>query len=111
MTDVSSSSARYSIKSISDKSALFPRLTNFENPTFEPIAQSSIAVHNAPDWEKNAIRPFGGIPFAFCAGFFETGRYNYCSLYLFFSAIIKRRWYKFWRDYDNREVYCAIYLF
>src|SRR3989337_1398213 len=64
MTDVSSSSARYSIKSISDKSALFPRLTNFENPTFEPIAQSSIAVHNAPDWEKNAIRPFGGIPFA-----------------------------------------------
>src|SRR3990170_2910840 len=64
MTDVSSSSARCSSKSISDKSALLPRLMNFEKPTFEPIAQSSIAVHNAPDWEKNAIRPFGGIPFA-----------------------------------------------
>src|SRR3989344_2191817 len=64
MTEVSSSFAKYSSKSISDKSALLPRLINFENPTLTPIAQSSIAVHNAPDCEKNAILPLGGIPFA-----------------------------------------------
>src|SRR4030067_2482345 len=97
MTDVSSSSARYSIKSISDKSALLPRLMNFEKPTFEPIAQSSIAVHNAPDWEKNAIRPFGGIPFANDALRFEfvsISPRQFGPSSLIPSSFAKRTWHK-----------------
>src|SRR3972149_2933315 len=62
MTRVSGSSDRYSIRSSSDMSALFPRLTIFENPIPMPIAQSRMAVQRAPDCEKNAIDPGIGVP-------------------------------------------------
>ena len=46
----------------SETSALFPRLTNLEKPTFRPMAQSSTAVQSAPDWEKKEMNPLGGVP-------------------------------------------------
>ncbi len=48
---------KYSMKSISDRSALFPRLMNFENPTSFPMAQSMMAMPMAPDCEKKPIVP------------------------------------------------------
>jgi hypothetical protein len=62
ITRVSGSSARYSMMSDSETSALFPRLTNFENPIPSPIAQSSTAVQSAPDCEKKEMFPLGGVP-------------------------------------------------
>jgi hypothetical protein len=44
--------------------ALLPRLTNRENPMFSLRAQSRMATHRAPDWEKNAILPSPGCPAA-----------------------------------------------
>src|SRR3972149_1551613 len=64
ITDVSESSARYWISSSSERSALLPREMNLEKPTLFPTAQSRMAVHRAPDWEKKAISPLGGIPAA-----------------------------------------------
>ena len=58
---VSGSVMKYSMKSISERSALFPRLMNLENPTSFPMAQSMIAMPMAPDWEKNPIEPFGSM--------------------------------------------------
>src|SRR3972149_3194593 len=62
MTRVSGSSDRYSIRSSSDMSALFPRITTFENPIPLPIAKSRMAVQRAPDCEKKAIDPGIGVP-------------------------------------------------
>jgi hypothetical protein len=64
MTRVSGSFERNSMTSDSVRAALLPRLTNFEKPTFSPIAQSRMAVHSAPDCEKKEIAPAGGVPAA-----------------------------------------------
>ncbi len=64
ITSVSGSLMKYSIKSISLRSVLFPRLMNLEKPTLLPMAQSRIAMPKAPDCEKNASLPFGSIPAA-----------------------------------------------
>ena len=64
ITRVSGSDARASIKSASEVSVLFPRLTNLEKPTLFPMAQSRMAVQSAPDWEKKPISPTGGMPAA-----------------------------------------------
>ncbi len=58
---VSGSFMKYSMKSISERSALFPRLMNFENPTSLPMAQSMMAIPMAPDWEKKPIVPLGSM--------------------------------------------------
>jgi hypothetical protein len=64
ITRVSGSSARCSIRSSSDTSTLFPRLTTLENPIPAPTAQSRTPVKRAPDCEKKAIEPGGGVPTA-----------------------------------------------
>ncbi len=44
----------------SEMTALLPRLMNLEKPMFSPSAQSRMAVHSAPDWEKKAMLPLMG---------------------------------------------------
>ena len=48
----------------SSSTALLPRLMNLEKPMFSPRAQSRMAVHSAPDCEKKAMLPAGGVPAA-----------------------------------------------
>ena len=63
MTFESGSSARNGIMSVSLTSASLPTLRNRLNPIPCPTVQSMIPPHSAPDCDRNAMLPFGGIPF------------------------------------------------
>ena len=62
MTRVASSAARKGITSVSLTSASLPTLRKRLKPMPRPMVQSMMPPHSAPDCDRNAMLPLGGIP-------------------------------------------------
>ncbi len=62
MTLVSGSSARNGITSVSLTSASLPTLRNRLKPMPWPTVQSMMPPHSAPDCDRKAMLPLGGMP-------------------------------------------------